>query len=106
MSENVKETRIGIASFVLGLIMVAGWLTMLIVVPIAGSALKNSTLGTAIGLLVPVGLVTNIIGMVFGIIAFLKKNVKKTLAVIGLSVNSGGVGLIFFVLLLEYLVGR
>lgn len=106
MSKNVKETRIGIASFVIGLIMAAGWLTVLIVAPIVGSALENRALGTAIGLLVPVGLVTNMIGMVFGIIASLKKNVKKTLAVIGLSVNSGGVGLILFVLLLEYLVGR
>jgi hypothetical protein len=90
VNEVLKESGFGIASFVLGLIMLVAWFVLVsaAAIGVAEGASESSPLMIVIGLFMFAGFGANLVGIVLGIIAVSKSNVKKTFAIIGISLNS------------------
>jgi hypothetical protein len=67
---------------------------------VAAGASDEDPLLILVGLFIFVGIGANIIGIVFGIIAVTRDNVKKTLGTIGLSLNAFELlGIVFLMVL-------
>lgn len=96
-----KETGLGIASFVISMVMLVMWFVLVaIAAAVAAGAPDDSPVLIGVGLLLFGGIGANIIGLIFGIIAVGKENVKKTLAAVGLTLNSVELlGIIFLIIL-------
>ena len=85
-----KSSSLGTSSFVIGLVGAVFWIILLAAAGIATTHGYSSSSGLMItvGLLLFFGLGVNAIAVILGIIAVNKVDHKKTLSILGISINS------------------
>jgi hypothetical protein len=106
-NDVLKHSRLGIASFVISLI--AGFIEFLVIISagvleVEGQMTETSAAAVVIGMLIMLGMFSNLVGVGLGIAAVVQKNAKKLFGVLGLIFNGCLILLIIGLMLIGIMV--